>query len=109
MKKTVGMILLVAGLVSPSLQAATPTNWGKITLYMTGWSVDQIRVQTTAAFINPASCSLVDGYMTDASDPGNHAHQATLLAAYANGKDVSLVIEGCNAYGRPKIVGVGIR
>ena len=110
MKKIAQALCFAAIIASPtSHAAATQTSWGKIILHMTGWGVDDVRVQLTGAVINPANCSIPDGYMTDETDSGNHAHQSALLAAYASGKDVSVVIDGCNSVGRPKIVGVGLR
>jgi hypothetical protein len=97
-------------LASSASQAAPQnTDWGKVTLYATGWSADLIRVQTTAAFINQG-CTYTDGYVTDSSDPGNHTHQSALLAAFTAGKDVVITIDGCtSAAQRPKIIGVTVR
>lgn len=91
--------LALAGGLSPS---------GTITSYNVGWSADQVRVTTTVSPIyNPDGCTSADGYITSPSDPGNHAYQAALLAAYVAGKSVTLQVSGC-FIGRPQIVGVNV-
>jgi hypothetical protein len=80
---------------------------GVITSYNTGWSADQVRVQTSATFV-ANGCPTTDGYITNPSDPGNHTHQAALLAAFMGGKPVQLWIQGC-FIGRPQIVGVALQ
>ena len=86
------------------------TDWGKITFYGTDWAEDQVRVQTTAPFINPTpGCANTDGYMTDSTEAGNHAQQSALLAAFAAGKEVQIILEGCNSVSRPRIIGVYVR
>jgi len=80
---------------------------GTVTTYQTGWSLDAVKVQTTAPFVD-LGCGLTDGYYTSPNDPGNHAHQAALLSAFMAGRPVTLVISGC--YGsRPQIIGVNLQ
>jgi hypothetical protein len=75
----------------------------------TGWTADQVRVQTTAQFVNPAGCSIQDGYLTSPSDPGNHAHQAALLAAYTSGFLVQITVSNTSCtLSRPQIIGVTV-
>lgn len=102
------VVLFLTGLAS-SVHAQQATSSGTITLYTTGWLADQVRVQTTAPFINPANCSATDGYITSASDPGNHTHQAALLGAYLSGKTVQITVSNTACVlNRPQIIGVTI-
>ncbi len=110
MKKLVRFIVLlgVAAISAVFVYAQSPTNTqsGTITLYSTGWSADEVRVMTTAPFV-ANGCSATDGYVTSPSDPGNHAHQAALLAAFIAGKNVYLTVSGC-FQNRPQIIGVTV-
>jgi hypothetical protein len=100
----VGICLLGAS----NSYAESLTDWGKVTLYGTGWSADQVRVQTTAPFNSAGCATTTDGYVTVPGTPDNKIHEATLLAAFSLEKEVQLVLEGC--YGpRPIIIGVTVR
>ena len=89
------------------LFAQTTTQPGTITVYVTGWFADQVRVQTTAPFVNPANCPNHDGYLTNPSDPANVAHQAALLGALLAGKTIAIQVLDTQCYiGRPQVLGV---
>jgi len=104
----VAVFLFAAGLAS-SAHAQQWSAAGTITFYTTGFLADQVRVQTTAPFINPANCPTTDGYITNPSDSGNHTHQAALLGAYLSGKTVQIVVSTTACYlGRPQIIAVTI-
>lgn len=90
--------------LSGSANAAN-TAKGKITFYGTGWTVNSVRVKTTAPFVGQPCATRNDGYHTDPAQSGNATHQAALLMAYQNKKWVQLILEGCYA-GVPKIIGV---
>lgn len=97
-----------AGAMEPASAQASAQS-GTITSYITGWSADQVKVETTAPFVNPAGCPDMDGYTTSPSDPGNHAHQAALLAAFVSGIPVVIWVSNTTCYaGRPEIIGVGM-
>jgi hypothetical protein len=97
------IVVLIAG--NPAFATVAQSAYGRITVYTTGWSSDLVRVETTATFKNVDNCPSTDGYVTSPSDPGNHTHQAALLAAFLSGKEVSLYLDGCYQ-GRPLIIGV---
>ena len=90
----------------PQVFAQATTQPGTITFYGTGWSADQASVKTTAPFV-ANGCPSTDAYLTNPSDPGNHAYQAALLAAFLAGKQVTLTVSGCYI-GRPQIIGVTV-
>lgn len=90
-----------------SAQATVVTASGQITFYGVGWSGNVVRVQTTAPFV-ANGCAATDGYMTDATDPGNPAYQQALHGAFLSGRSVQLVLSGCTGTGRPKIIGVNV-
>jgi hypothetical protein len=81
--------------------------WGTVTQWQTDWNADAILVHFSLPIID-LSCGLADTYETDPSNPGNHAQQAALLAAFLTGKSVAMEIDGCGFNQRPKIVGVWV-
>ena len=98
-------------LSASSVLAATLTPVGKIVSYHTGYDADIIRVTLQGAtYQEEPACPIKDGYITakDANDQqGYTTHAAALLAAFASGKNVQLVIQGCEI-GRPRIIGVNL-
>ena len=111
MKKFVsGIALVVLSLVvhmNAEAQTVSTVSAGTINSYMTGWSVDAAKVTTTAPFVG-LGCGGTDGYYTNPTDSGNHAHQSALMSAYLSGHPVVLYISGCYQ-SRPQIIGVWVQ
>jgi hypothetical protein len=86
------------------------TGYQTITDYRVGWSGDDVRVMTTGTFVSngcPGFSGSDPAYITNPADPGNHAYQAALLAAFVTGKKVSIWVQGCYQ-SRPQIIGVDV-
>ncbi len=87
----------------------TPTDWGNITWLEVGWTEDSMSIQHSAPnFVNPNHCPVEGSYATDPKDPGHSLFHTVALSAFMNKKQVSLLVLGC-AYGKPKIIAIGVR
>ena len=94
-------------LMTGPAKAVTPTDFGYITTVIGGLVTPIARVQTTATYINPDSCTSTDGYVTSDQDSGVNWLNSMLLSAYMGHRQVRLIIDGC-WLGRPHIIGVEI-
>ena len=95
--------------LSASSHAVDVTSQAKITGYFTGWSGDVVRVTLEGASYTESNCTTKDGYVTmETENNGYKTHTAALLSAYMSNRPVRIVVDGCTANGRPRIVGVYI-
>ncbi|KRA61840.1 hypothetical protein ASD79_06955 [Caulobacter sp. Root655] len=96
--------------LASSAAIATPVElpWARVTYISGGWTAPHVRVQTTAAFSNPAACSMTDGYIVEASLQGAQLFSSMLLTAFSTGREVQLVVDGC-ILERPRVIGVTLR
>ncbi len=108
-KQAILATFLVGALQStPSLAAPTNTEVGYIGYMVGGWINSNVSVQlANLPNINPASCPIADGYVTDPADPGNQLFNSMLLSAFMASKRVRLTLDGC-AVLRPRIIAVEI-
>ena len=104
------IVIMLAVFLGESAEGAEKhTEWGSIKLMEAGWVEDTVAVHHSAPLLNPDHCKVEDGgYSTDPKDPGHSLFHTVLLSAFLNRKEVHLLISGC-AYGKPRIIGVGIR
>lgn len=102
----------------PMVNQPAVSDWGTVVFLETGWSADTMSVLLSVPTVSsktlspagpPRSCSVMDaGYALDPADPGVHAHQAVLLGAFLNGKQVRVRVQGC-VYDKPRIIAVAIQ
>jgi hypothetical protein len=100
-----GAFLACGMLAAEALAAET----GPVTIkrIRTGWAADTFAIETDEAILNPAGCSMPDGYISDSSHPGYKTYYAVVLMAFSSGKPVSVIISNTECYsGRSKIMGV---
>ncbi|SFJ52448.1 hypothetical protein SAMN02799626_01981 [Caulobacter sp. UNC279MFTsu5.1] len=90
------------------MAAPVETPWARVNYIAGGWTAAHVRVQTTATFSNPESCSNSDGYVVDASLPGAQLFASMLLTAFSTNREVKLVLDGC-ALERPRVISVTLR
>lgn len=78
--------------------------YGNITSYEVFYGRDAVRIVTDAPSVtNGCNAQYAGQYITDPSNPGNHAQQAALLGAALSKKQVQLAVEGCSPEGIPFI------
>lgn len=97
---------LVCGILAAEALAAET---GAVTIkrIRTGWASDTFAIETDEAILNPAGCSMPDGYISDTSHPGYKTYYAAVLMAFSSGKPVNVIVSNTECYsGRPKIMGV---
>jgi hypothetical protein len=106
-----GLPLAAAAQVVPGPVVTQPqsTTWGRIVTFETGWSDDTMAVTlANVPVVNPSRCNVTSSYALDPAEPGNHTHQAALMGAYFNQKQVRLIVLGC-VYNKPRIIGVAVQ
>ena len=97
---------LVCGILAAEALAAET---GPVTIkrIRTGWASDTFAIETDEAILNPAGCSMPDGYISDTSHPGYKTYYAAVLMAFSSGKPVNVIVSNTECYsGRQKIMGV---
>jgi hypothetical protein len=88
--------------------APAETPWVRVDAIIGGWTSAGLRVQTTGAFFNPATCPIADGYFVDPTMPGAELFWSMLLTAQATNVEIQLTVDGC-IYSRPNVIGVALR
>lgn len=109
-----GQILVIAGIAClVPLQYASAaeawSEWGVISVVDAGWKEDTVAVHHAAPTVNPDACPFPEaGYATNPEHPGHNLFHTVILSAFMNRKEVHFLISGC-AFGKPGIIGVGVR
>ncbi len=95
-----------ASCVSTPVQAQAYVS-GTIKTVRTGWNAESFAVVLNGPGQNPARCPNVDGYLSEAAQPGYETYLDAVLAAYRAGSTITLAIDssGC-VQGRPKLIGI---
>lgn len=104
----VAAMALVVIIANIAYAAETWSQWGTINWMEAGWKEDTIAVGHSSPIINPDACQFAHAYVTDPKDPGHNLFHAVALSAFMNKKEVRFLISGC-AFGKPHIIGVGVR
>ena len=101
-------VLMVAFAVCLSAPAQSQVQvFGTVKLVRTGWNTDSFGVVISGPLTNPANCPIVDGYLSEAVQPGYETYLNAALAAYKTGGIVTLVIATSGGVqGRPKLIGI---
>jgi hypothetical protein len=82
-----------------------------ISVLRTGWANDAFAISTAEGmYLNPASCSLPDGYLSTKADPGFTTFLAAAMLAVATHRLVTVTVSNsaCSSE-RPRIIGIDIR
>lgn len=105
--------LLAVSCALTFLEASAQTVVGPVTVsrVRTGWDAEAFVVETGQTIVNPAGCAGPDGYASDVSQAGYKTHYAAILAAWAAGRTVQIVVHNtaCGFAGRPRISGVNLQ
>jgi hypothetical protein len=101
--------ILATTLSASAIGAEAWTEWGVISWIDAGWKEDTMAVHLAAPTVNPDSCPFPDGgYATNPNDAGHSLFHTIALSALMNKRQVHFLISEC-AYGKPRIIGVGVR
>jgi hypothetical protein len=106
--KAIASILLAVCMIDAGAQ--TTTQSVSITKIRTGWAGDVFTLETAGfPILNPAGCTLPDGYLADISSAGYKTHLAAALTAFSTDKKVTIIISDHDCVlSRPKIWGIYI-
>jgi len=109
-KMLFALALTAEAIISAPANAAQATPWATVAAIQDGWVVDRMLVfHNDPNMTNPDICPIVtNGYIIKETDPVRKTSYDMLIAAIANSRQVSFVIDGCFA-GRPRIVSVSLR
>lgn len=81
-----------------------------VTMVRTGWNSDSFAVVTAEQVINPANCSVPDGYISEQSLPGYRTYYAAALSALTLNTPVIVAVHNTECFsGRPKIIGINLQ
>jgi hypothetical protein len=109
----VNLALLLVGVMSTmgtGAHAQTTTAEPNTILRLgTGWNSDAFGIQVNRPIVNPANCSVADGYMSEAPHNGHKAHYAAALMAFATGRQLYVTVSNTICvHGRPAIIGLQV-
>jgi len=100
--------MILSGATSPALAQTMITS--TINGVRTGWNSDSFAIMTIEPVVNPANCSIPDGYISEKSLPGyNTYYAAALTAMTAPSPTIVVTIHNSQCLsGRPVIIGVNL-
>jgi hypothetical protein len=93
--------------LSSSAFSQTPTMEGRITQVRTGLDSESFVVDIDAPIVNPAGCTITDGYISPQGARGYRTHYDGVLAAFVVDVPITVIVHNtqCTA-NRPRLMGI---